>query len=251
MIGLFLCLACQFFRNFVIRYLAIYGVGVFAAYSIIHYKTPWIIISIVWPLLFVFAAGAAAKKIPRKAFYTVGFAVIGFAVGAAASYLVQPAAVRAACSLADLSARSLHDHDRGDEHEWGCGRDRPVVIRVAHWSVLCLAPGWVFTSASPHEISEAAMRMAQRIAVSLALLMSLGMAILLNYFHCSTDSEPYVYVQTYNDIYKLMNPVMRLVRSNPLNYRMVGHFIRTSTYPFPWLLGDFPNIGYYEHNNSS
>ena len=68
-IGLVLCLACQFFRNFVIRYLAIYGVGIFAAYSIIHYKTPWIIISIVWPLLFVFAAGAAAAKIPRKAFY--------------------------------------------------------------------------------------------------------------------------------------------------------------------------------------
>ena len=90
----------------------------------------------------------------------------------------------------------------------------------------------------------------QRGAVGLALLMSLGMAIWLNYFHCSTYSEPYVYVQTYNDIYKLMNPVMRLVRSNPLNYRMVGHFIRTSTYPFPWLLGDFPNIGYYEHNNS-
>ena len=77
----------------------------------------------------------------------------------------------------------------------------------------------------------------------------MGMAIFLNYFHCSTDTEPYVYVQTYNDIDKLMNPVMRLAR-NPLNYRMTGHFIRTSTYPFPWLLGDFPNIGYYEHNNS-
>ena len=49
---------------------------------------------------------------------------------------------------------------------------------------------------------------------------------------------------------KLMKPVMRLVRSNPLNYRMTGNFIRTSTYPFPWLLGDFPNIGYYEANNS-
>ena len=47
-----------------------------------------------------------------------------------------------------------------------------------------------------------------------------------------------------------MKPVMRLVRGNPLNYRMVGHFIRTSTYPFPWLLGDFPNVGYYEKNNS-
>ncbi len=71
-IGLTLCLACQFFKNFVIRYLAIYGVGLFIAYSIIHYKTPWIIISIVWPFLFVFAAGATARKIPRKAFYVAG-----------------------------------------------------------------------------------------------------------------------------------------------------------------------------------
>ena len=54
-IGLVFCLGCQFFRNWTIRFLAIYGVGVLAAYSIIHYKTPWIIISIVWPLLFVFA----------------------------------------------------------------------------------------------------------------------------------------------------------------------------------------------------
>ena len=76
------------------------------------------------------------------------------------------------------------------------------------------------------------------------------MAIFLNYFRCSTDTEPYVYVQTYNDIYKLMKPLMRMVRSNPLNYRMTGHLIRTSTYPFPWLLGDFSRVGYYEQNNS-
>ena len=94
------------------------------------------------------------------------------------------------------------------------------------------------------------MRGVQRGVVVTALIMSFGMAIRLNYFRYSTETEPYVYVQTYDDIYKLMNPVMRLVRSNPLNYRMVGHFIRTSTYPFPWLLGDFPNVGYYEKNNS-
>jgi hypothetical protein len=97
--------------------------------------------------------------------------------------------------------------------------------------------------------SEGVMRAMQRGAAGVALLMSLGMAIFLNYFHCSTDTEPYVYVQTYNDINRLMKPLMRLVRSNPLNYRMVGHFIRTSTYPFPWLLGDFTSVGYYEHNN--
>jgi hypothetical protein len=109
--------------------------------------------------------------------------------------------------------------------------------------------GLGFLVGESRKLSDGVMRGVQKGVVAIALAMSLGMAIWLNYFRCSTDSEPYVYVQTYNDIYKLMNPVMRLVR-NPLNYRMVGHFIRTSTYPFPWLLGDFPNVGYYEHNNS-
>ena len=80
--------------------------------------------------------------------------------------------------------------------------------------------------------------------------MSLGFTIYLNYFDCTTDSEPYVYVQTYNDIFRLTKPVMALAKSNPTYYGMVGHLIRTSTYPFPWLLGDFPNVGYYEQNNS-
>ncbi len=30
---------------------------------------------------------------------------------------------------------------------------------------------------------------------------------------------------------------------------MTGHLIRTSTYPFPWILGDFTKVGYYEGGN--
>jgi hypothetical protein len=36
--------------------MAIYAVGTLVAYSIVKYKTPWCIISIVWPLLFTFGA---------------------------------------------------------------------------------------------------------------------------------------------------------------------------------------------------
>ena len=39
-----------------LRYLAIYGLGVLFAYSIVPYKTPWCSISIVWPFLFLGAA---------------------------------------------------------------------------------------------------------------------------------------------------------------------------------------------------
>ena len=249
LIGLILCLTCQFFKNFVVRYLAIYGVGVFAAYSIIHYKTPWIIISLAWPLLFVFAAGATARKIPRKAFYVVGFAVVGFVLGAAASYLVQIKAMPATVTWGNYLSEVV-------KITIAASSTSPVAGEIGERLYACAVAGALLGGGlgmmvgQSSRIGEGTMRAAQKIAVYLALAMSFGMALILNYARCSTDSEPYVYVQTYNDIYKLMNPVMRLVRSNPLNYGMVGHFIRTSTYPFPWLLGDFHRIGYYEKNNS-
>jgi hypothetical protein len=156
-LGLCACALAPFFKNLIVRFLAIYAIGVLLAYSIVHYKTPWCIISIVWPFLFMF-----------------GVAIVGIA----------------------LKHRLL---------------------------------AWI---------------------TAIALLSaSLASTIWLNYLHCTTDTEPYVYVQTYNDIWKLTRPLEQLTKHNPTYYQLVGHLIRTSTYPFPWLLGDFPKVGYYEHDN--
>ena len=155
--GLLFALYCPFIKNISIRYLAVYGVGALIAYTIVHYKTPWCIIAIVWPLLFVFGAIL-------------------------------------------------------------------LVVPVAH-------------------------RLVAYISMGLVLLESLTFSIYLNYFQCSTFEEPYVYVQTYNDIYKLTRPLLTLAKRDPTNYQLIGHLIRTSTYPFPWILGDFTKVGYYEHNN--
>jgi uncharacterized protein (TIGR03663 family) len=177
LLALLLAPLTQYIENLSLRYLAIYGVGTLIAYSIVAYKTPWCIISIVWPLLFVF--GALPLFVPE-------------------------------------------------------GRRR-----IVHAG------------------------MATLLALSLCLCVS------LNYFRCSTFNEfnwksdrsipanlvafftwePYVYVQTYNDVWKLTKPLLRLAKANPTYYQMVGHLIRTSTYPLPWMLGDFTKIGYYEHNN--
>ena len=48
--------------------------------------------------------------------------------------------------------------------------------------------------------------MATYISMGLVLWASLANSIWLNYFRCSTETEPYVYVQTYNDIFKLIAP---------------------------------------------
>jgi uncharacterized protein (TIGR03663 family) len=155
--GLILCVFCLRFKNISLRYLAIYGVGTLMAYSIVSYKTPWCVISIIWPFLFLF--GAASLALPQR-----------------------------------------------------YGRMATIVSAI----LLCE---------------------------------SLGSTISLNYFRCTTESEPYVYVQTYNDIYKLTEPVLKLARQDPVFYMIVGHIIRPSAYPLPWILDDFPNVGYYEHDD--
>jgi uncharacterized protein (TIGR03663 family) len=55
----------------VARYLAIYGLGALIAYSIVPYKTPWCVISLVWPFYFLFGLAVLhlAQTIDR---WTIG-----------------------------------------------------------------------------------------------------------------------------------------------------------------------------------
>src|ERR1700730_4044857 len=54
--GLLTCLFALRFKSTQLLYLAIYGIGTLIAYSIVKYKTPWCIISFIWPFLFTFGA---------------------------------------------------------------------------------------------------------------------------------------------------------------------------------------------------
>jgi uncharacterized protein (TIGR03663 family) len=155
--GMIVCLFSIRFKQTALRYLAIYGVGTVMAYSIIKYKTPWCIISFVWPFTFIFgAATLITPLIYRKAVYLIS-----------------------------------------------------VVLLTG----------------------------------------SLGYCIRLNYFRCTTDTDPYVYVQTYNDVFKFTDPILQLAHADPRAYQLVGHIIRASPYPLPWMLDDFGRIGYYEKDS--
>ena len=204
--GLALCVFCQRFKEVSLRYLAIYGVGTLIAYSIVRYKTPWCIISFIWPFLFVFGTATviAPLRFPRTTYAMLGAGLVAALAGAAAyakwwnqDYIWTFAFILGLAVLLIVL------------------RDRFLTF-VASGVVLCA---------------------------------SLGSTIWLNYFRCTTDTEPYVYVQTYNDIFKLTRPVLTLAKQNPIFYQLKGHMIRASAYPFPWILDDFPNVGYYEHQN--
>jgi len=208
--GLLFCLFGLRLKNLSLRYLAIYGVGTLMAYSIVKYKTPWCIVSFIWPFLFTFGAlvTTAPLRLPGSVYRWVALVLFGFL-----AYTV-------------YYAQTNHWSAAWD-HVW------PYTLLLGAALLLAILVSSDITN----------------IVAALLLVWSLGHCIWLNYFRCTTDTEPYVYVQTYNDINKFTDPILQLAHSDPRAYQMVGHIIRPSPYPLPWILGDFGRVCYYEKDN--
>jgi uncharacterized protein (TIGR03663 family) len=85
-----------------------------------------------------------------------------------------------------------------------------------------------------------------RAAGALLLAVSLGMTIRLNFREYENDAEPYVYVQTYRAVEALTGPLLEMARKDPRQYGVSGAVYLQSSYPLPWILGDFSHIGYYD-----
>jgi uncharacterized protein (TIGR03663 family) len=124
-----------------------------------------------------------------------------------------------------------------------------IVYYKTPWCIISFAWPFLFIFGAAAFAIPDRFRRLTNIVSAVLLLQSFASTIWLNYFHCTTDKEPYVYVQTYNDIYRLTEPVLALASRDPIFYMMIGHVIRPSSYPIPWMLGDFPHVGYYEHDN--
>ena len=131
------------------RLLAIYAAGILLAYSLVPYKTPWCIISMIWPWFLFFGAAI------------------------------------------DVAGR--------------------------FWA---------------------------RAIGTLLLAASLVMALRLNFRQYENDAEPYVYVQTYNSLRTLTDPLLGAAKRDPRFYQAAGALC-ADYYPLPWVLGDFPNLGWH------
>ena len=204
--GLLLCLFAWQFKTVFLRYLAIYGVGTLITYSVVRYKTPWCIISFVWPFLFTFGALVTVQRLQFKAVIYRWIALVLFGLLAFAVYYAE---------------------NNKFDYVW------PYALIVGAGLVLLALSREIFA----------------QFLIALALCVSFGYAIWLNYFRCTTDTEPYVYVQSYNDVFKFTDPILKLAHADPRAYQLVGHIIRPSPYPLPWMFGEFGRIGYYEKDN--
>ena len=68
----------------------------------------------------------------------------------------------------------------------------------------------------------------------------------LNFVRFDDEGERYVYVQTFRDFYKFVDPVLEEAKRGPKDAKHVnGTILLSSSFPIPWELGDFKNVGYY------
>jgi uncharacterized protein (TIGR03663 family) len=146
--------------NPALRFLAIYGLGVLLVYSIIPYKTPWCIISIAWPFLFLGAA------------------------------------------LLEFIAKQLN---------------RLVAVLVA-------LPLFAHAAWKSYD---------------------------LNFVKFDNAKERYVYVQTFSEYRNFVDPILEKGAKNPASKtKLSGLVLLSSYFPVPWVLGEFPNIGYYNTDSA-
>lgn len=118
-----------------------------------------------------------------------------------------------------------------------------IVPYKTPWCIIVLAWPFYFI------FGLAVVRCAQKIdkwvtaVVVLALLgFSLNATWQLNFHHYADEDEPYVYVQTREDINRLLKPLRALVAQDPRNRYLTGRILVPEQHPFYWLLGDFPKI---------
>lgn len=73
----------------------------------------------------------------------------------------------------------------------------------------------------------------------------------LNFVRYDNPKERYVYVQTVRDYHTFVDPILEKgAKDLESKHQMSGLVLLSSYFPIPWVLGDFPNIGYYNRIDS-
>lgn len=72
----------------------------------------------------------------------------------------------------------------------------------------------------------------------------------VNFVSFDNPREMYVYVQTLRDYKRFTQPILDKAAQDPgQKEHLKGLILLSSYFPIPWVLGDFPNIGYYNKDD--
>jgi uncharacterized protein (TIGR03663 family) len=195
------------------------AIGAFYGWCLIHRKTHWCAVCLTWPYIVLYAAGLVAVicAMARPPRFIRALAIYG--TGTLVAY--------------------------------------SIINYKTPWCIISLT--WPYLLLFGYGIDLAWRELDERIGWAAYGTAGIGVLMLganaaemvrLNFFQYTDAREPYVYVQTFPEIALLMKPLEKLVALNPANYQITGNILMESYHPLPWLLGDFPNVGYYDEQTN-
>ena len=125
----------------------------------------------------------------------------------------------------------------------------PWCIIAMAWPFLVLGAAWLAEGMDvvATRVGRTALAPLGAIVITLLLCVADGRrAWRLNFRDFANEREAYAYVQTFESLGNFTEPILDLARENAKNLHLRGFIVCESSYPIPWLLGDFSRVGYYQ-----
>lgn len=132
----------------------------------------------------------------------------------------------------------------------GCLCAYTIIRYKTPWCMLAIAtPFVVLAGVALQEAWEKFPRWPERLACLLVAGAALGhdgwKAARLTYGDPADKYEEYAYVQTHHELSNFTEPILELARKDPRKLQLRGYIVGDSSHPIPWILGEFPKVGYY------
>ncbi|HYY94514.1 MAG TPA: hypothetical protein VE713_08350, partial [Pyrinomonadaceae bacterium] len=199
--------------------------GLLAAYSLIHYKTPWLVLSFVVPLAVV--GGYAVQSLSRVGWGRLLILLVAFA---AAVYLLkthEDALNEIYLSAANGDLSFVKDFGGALLALLGCG----ILIAASGLSA-------VWASGSGAVEWRAAL-----VVAAIALAVGTYQTVILNFREYDNDRYPYVYSHTQRQALEMLKEIERAAAR--AGTREPGITVASPEYwPLPWYFRDNSHVGY-------
>lgn len=213
-----------------------WGFGLLAAYTLISYKTPWLMLSFVVPM--ALAGGYAVQVLSRMEWKRLLPLLLAFAVG---SYLLEPQRDRLTDVYLSLTRTDYHSAK---------GYDDVLLLLLGYVSVLLLVLGCVillaaFVLAVRWAAGGGAARWRRSlVVVGAALAICAYQTVVLNFHKYDDDQYIYVYSHTRRQLFDMLKEIERLAEASGRG-KETGITVTSPEYwPLPWYLRDYKGVGY-------
>ena len=216
-------------RNRFALFVALWGFGMLAAYSLINYKTPWLMLSMLVP--FALAGGYAINSIYRAGetpgvWRVVALALFGFALFTAFELLA------ALTHPGESVAYLLVDY----QTPWPW---------VGLTLLFACSGGYALSRSYKTSETGKAGRVFALAALAFALAVCAYQAYQINLVHYDEDAYIYVYAHTKRSYVDMINEVERVAALAGTKFETPISVAAPEYWPMPWYLRNYKNVGYH------